>query len=77
MFVLVLAVPALFVVVAGYVVGYAVTEWVYGLLGSPPDRGPEVAGWTTGLLLTVVVRLLVGRWRRRGEGGDHRDRHQK
>ena len=73
MFVLVAAVPALLVVVVGYVAGYAVTEWVYGLLGTEPARAPEAAGWTAGLLLlAVVVRQLVGRWRRR-DG----ERHQK
>ena len=71
MFVLVFAVPALAVVVTGYVVGYAVAEWVCGLLGADVARTPEVAGWTTGLLLLVaVVWLVVNRWRRgrRGPG---------
>ncbi len=64
MFVLVLAVPALLVVVLGYVVGYGL--WA-GLVG--PDSA-EVAGWLTGLLLLagttlIAVRLLRARRRRR------------
>ena len=66
MFVFAAAVPALMVVLLGYVAGYAVAEWVCGLLGVQASRTPEVAGWTTGLvLLAVLVRLLVNRWRRR------------
>ncbi|WP_269159018.1 hypothetical protein [Modestobacter sp. VKM Ac-2984] len=70
MFVFAAAVPALMVVVLGYVVGYALTEWASGLLdsafGAPLDPGvPEVVGWLTGLvLLGVVVRVLVDRRRR-------------
>ena len=70
MFVFAAAVPALMVVVLGYVVGYVVTEWVSGLLdsafGAPLGPGvPEVVGWLTGLvLLGVVVRVLVDRRRR-------------
>ncbi|MCZ2806185.1 hypothetical protein O2W18_13805 [Modestobacter sp. VKM Ac-2983] len=70
MFVFAAAVPALMVVVLGYVVGYVVTEWASGLLdsafGAPLDPGvPEVVGWLTGLvLLGVVVRVLVDRRRR-------------
>jgi biotin transporter BioY len=72
MFVLVLAVPALVVVVTGYAVGYALAAWVCGLLGADVTRTPEVVGWTTGLLLlAVVVWFLLGRWRRRGQGGPH------
>ncbi|MGY1594282.1 hypothetical protein ACI79D_20085 [Geodermatophilus sp. SYSU D00708] len=57
----VLAVPALLVVVLGYVVGYAVWDGV-GLGGNP-----EVAGWVTGLvLLAAVTWVLTRRWRRRG-----------
>jgi hypothetical protein len=67
MFVFAAAVPALLVVLVGYVAGYAVTEWICHLLGSESARTPEVAGWTTGLLLlAVVVRSLVRWWRRRG-----------
>ena len=74
MFVFAAAVPALVVVLVGYVAGYAVTAWICGLAGYESVRTPEVAGWITGLLLlAVVVRRLVGWWgRRRGE----RD-HQK
>ncbi|MFP5373067.1 MAG: hypothetical protein ACLGI3_20310 [Actinomycetes bacterium] len=76
MFVLVFAVPALLVVVAGYVVGYGLVDAAYGLAGADPSRAPELAGWGTGLvLLAVVVRLLVAR-RRRARSGDARD-HQK
>ena len=72
MFVLVFAVPALVVVVTGYALGYALAEWVCGLLGADVTRTPEVAGWTTGLLLlAAVVRLLVGLWRRRSAAGAH------
>jgi hypothetical protein len=68
----VLAVPGLLVVVAGYVVGFAVTDWVYGLLGARPGGTPEVVGWLTGLLLlAVVLRLLLGHLRRRGRGSGH------
>ena len=78
MFVFAAAVPALLVVLVGYVAGYAVAQWVCDLLGVDATRTPEVAGWTTGLvLLAVVVWLLVSRWRRRREGGNHRDPHQK
>lgn len=84
MFVLVFAVPALLVVVTGYVVGYTLAEWVCGVLGADVTRTPEVAGWTTGLvLLAVVVWLVANRWRRGGEGSggegsDKRGRsHQK
>ena len=64
MFVLVLAVPALLVVVLGYVVGYGVWAGVVG-----PDDA-EVAGWLTGLLLLagttlLAVRLLRARRRSR------------
>ncbi|NEK87509.1 hypothetical protein GCU60_17345 [Blastococcus saxobsidens] len=73
MFVFAVAAPALLVVVLGYVVGYAVTEWVCGVLGAGATRAPEAVGWTTGLvLLGVVTWLLLARWRRRREGG-----HQK
>ena len=78
MFVFAAAVPALLVVLVGYVAGYAVAQWLCDLLGAGGTRRPEVAGWTTGLvLLAVVVRVLFTRWRRgtedrRGEaGGDH------
>jgi chromate transport protein ChrA len=69
-FVLVAAVPALLVVVLGYVMGHAVAAWFCGLIGADATRTPEVAGWTSGLvLLAVVVRVLVSLWRRRQEKG--------
>jgi hypothetical protein len=61
--VFVVAVPALLVVVLGYVVGHTVWE-ATGLGGDP-----EVAGWVTGLvLLAVVTWALLSRWRRRRRG---------
>ena len=73
MFLLVLAVPALLVVVAGYVVGYALVEWAYRLTGAKPSGAPELVGWATGLvLLAVVLWLLAARRRRRiGNGEGH------
>jgi biotin transporter BioY len=72
MFVFAAAVPALLVVLVGYVAGFAVADWICGLLGNESTRAPEVAGWTTGLLLLgVVVRQLLGWWRRRRRGGGH------
>ena len=61
MFVLVLAVPALLVVVGGYVVGYGVWAAIVG------SDGAEAAGWVSGagaLALTVRVIVLVYRRRR-------------
>jgi hypothetical protein len=59
-FVLVLAVPALLVVVLGYVIGHGLWSWIGG------PSGAEPAGWVTGLvLLAVVVRLA---WRLRARG---------
>ena len=67
MFVFAVAAPALLVVVLGYVLGYAVAE---GLAGSADVSEP--AGWTTGLLmLLVVVRVALRTWRRRGGRGGH------
>ena len=68
MFVLVLAVPALLVVVLGYVVGYGVWHWLGGLVdasvGTSLAPGAEVAGWVTGvLLLAALVRLVLRRRR--------------
>ena len=71
MFVLVLAVPALLVVVVGYVVGHGLWRWIGGAvdaaLGTSTAAGAEPAGWLTGaLLLAGTVRcLLVARRRRR------------
>jgi hypothetical protein len=71
-FVFAAAVPALLVVLVGYVAGFEVARWLCDLVGAEPGRVPEVAGWTTGLvLLAVVVRVLVALWRRRGAEGTH------
>jgi hypothetical protein len=62
MFLLVLAVPALLVVLVGYVLGSAVWGWL-----TPFPSGAEPAGWITGVLLLVAtVRLVVVRRRRPG-----------
>ena len=75
MFVLVFAVPALLVVVAGYAVGYALVDQAYRLTGAEPARVPELAGWATGLvLLAVVLWLLLAQRRRRSRNGEG---HQK
>jgi hypothetical protein len=70
-FVLVLAVPALLVVVLGYVVGHGLWTWLAGAadaaFGTSLLAGAEVAGWVTGLLgLAGVVRwaLVKLRWGR-------------
>ncbi len=60
MFVLVLAVPALLVVLLGYVVGHGLWSSIAG-----PD-GAEAAGWTTGLLLLALVLWLAVRLIRAG-----------
>ena len=57
--VFVFLVPALLVVVLGYVVGYTVWE-ATGLGGNP-----EVAGWLTGLVLLLGVTWLALRWLQR------------
>jgi uncharacterized YccA/Bax inhibitor family protein len=55
----VIAVPALLVVVLGYVVGYSIWE-ASGVPGSP-----EPAGWILGLgLLAVLTWVLLSRVRR-------------
>ena len=64
MFVLLVAVPALLVVVLGYVVGYGVWTWLAGTvdagLGTSLAAGAEAAGWITGLLaLAGVVRCAL------------------
>jgi len=57
---LLVAVPALLVVVLGYVIGHGLWSAVAG------DAGAEPAGWITGLVLLVLVtRLSVVLWRRR------------
>jgi hypothetical protein len=63
-FVLVLAVPALLVVVAGYVVGHGLWTWLAGAaddaFGTSLVAGAEVVGWVTGLLaLAGVVRCAL------------------
>jgi hypothetical protein len=68
-FVLVVAVPALLVVVLGYVLGYGLWTWIAGMvdeaLGTSLVPGAEAAGWVTGLLgLASVVRCVVIRRRR-------------
>jgi hypothetical protein len=62
MFLLVLAVPALLVVLVGYVLGSAAWAWL-----TPFPSGAEPAGWITGVLLLVAtVRLVLVRRRRPG-----------
>ena len=69
MFVLVLAVPALLVVVLGYVVGYGLWSWIGGLvdsaIGTSLAPGAEVAGWVTGVLLLVGIACTTTVVRRR------------
>jgi hypothetical protein len=70
-FVLVLAVPAMLVVVLGYAAGYGLWAWLGGLVdavaGTSLAPHAEVAGWITGLLLLAwAVRFAVRAWRARG-----------
>jgi hypothetical protein len=58
--VLVFAVPALLVVVVGYLVGYAVAGW----FGASAATG-EAVGWSAGLVLLAAVVVAAVRWRRR------------
>ena len=80
MFVLVLAVPALLVVLLGYVVGHGLWAWFAGsadsALGTSLAPWAEAAGWVTGLLaLAAAVRLAVRSVRRRrASGGGGRTR---
>jgi hypothetical protein len=76
-FVFAAAVPALLVVVLGYVVGHGLWTWLAGLVGGSTGTtmaaGAEVAGWLTGALMLVVtlrVALAVrrGSQRRRRNG---------
>ena len=59
MFVFALAVPALLVVLVGYVAGYGLWSAVLG------DAGAEPAGWVTGVLLLGAVVVAAVRWQRR------------
>ena len=75
MFLLVVAVPALLVVVLGYVVGYGSWTWIAGMadaaLGTSLVSGAEAAGWITGLVaLAGVVRCTLRRRRARTRGPD-------
>ena len=68
MFVFALAVPALLVVLVGYVAGYELWSAVAG------GAGAETAGWVTGTALLLAVVAGAVRWqrrrsRRRGEQG--------
>ncbi len=69
MFVLLLAVPALLVVILGYVVGYGVWTWIGGLIdsaaGTSLATGAEAVGWSTGLLLLAGTARAAVRHRRR------------
>jgi MYXO-CTERM domain-containing protein len=69
-FLLVFAVPALLVVVLGYVVGHGLWSWIGGLLdsalGTSLAGGAEPAGWGTGVLLLLVLLVAVVRRRRTG-----------
>ncbi len=56
---LVFAVPALLVVVLGYVVGHGLWSAVAG------SHDAELAGWLTGALLLLVVSRAGFRWWRR------------
>ena len=74
MFVFVLAVPALLVVLLGYVVGYGLWawtgSWVDAAAGTSLASWAEVVGWGTGLLtLAATVRLGVRLLRRRRASG--------
>jgi xanthosine utilization system XapX-like protein len=73
-FVVVLAVPALLVVLLGYVVGYQLWAWLGGLLddayGTSLADGAEAVGWITGLLtLAGAVWALARRRRSRRRRG--------
>jgi hypothetical protein len=68
-FVLLVAVPALLVVVLGYVVGHGLWTWIAGMvdagLGTSLAAGAEEAGWITGLLgLAGAVRWALVCYRR-------------
>jgi hypothetical protein len=70
MFVLVVVVPAMLVVVLGYVIGHGLWAWIGGMVdatfGTSVAGGAEVAGWTTGaLVLAGTVRCVLALRRRR------------
>ena len=74
MFVFVFAVPALLVVLLGYVVGYGLWSWIGGLLdaalGTSLADGAEAAGWVTGaLVLAALLRVVTVRRRTRRADG--------
>jgi hypothetical protein len=62
-------VPALLVVVLGYVIGHAVWTmfggWLDATFGTSISGGAEIAGWTTGALLLAGTVWLLLRLRRR------------
>jgi hypothetical protein len=59
-FVLLLAVPALLVVVLGYVLGHVLWTPIVG------SAGAEVAGWLTGVTALVgVTWVAITAWKRR------------
>jgi hypothetical protein len=67
-FVLVLAVPALLVVVAGYAVGHALWAAIVGRAGA------EGAGWVTGAVaLALAVRIGLSALRRARGRRDRRE----
>ena len=71
MFVLVVVVPALLVVVLGYVVGHGLWTWIAGAadaaFGTSLRSGAEAVGWITGLLaLVLTVRWVLACRRDRG-----------
>jgi membrane associated rhomboid family serine protease len=75
-FVLVLAVPALLVVILGYVVGFRLWSWIGGLVDSATGTSlaprAEVAGWVTGLLLLLGLTCTAVVRRRRRPAPDGR-----
>ncbi|WP_425456766.1 hypothetical protein [Blastococcus colisei] len=62
--------PAMLVVLLGYVVGHGLWRWIGGMVdaafGTSAAAAAEIAGWTTGALLLagVVWCLLLLRRRR-------------
>ncbi|WP_116453619.1 hypothetical protein [Blastococcus litoris] len=60
---LLVVVPALLVVVLGYVLGHGLWSAIAG------EAGAEPAGWITGLVLLVLVTRLTWLWWRRRRRG--------